>query len=181
MKKVEVELTGITPLLMNSPKYMHETEQIKSGTTKKLKPEEEAERGAYRLESGNLYVPSTAVKGCMLNSATNKKSGKIALKPLVAGGVVVLPEEIDLGRKDFAIDSRTVVIKSTRGRILRHRPKVSEWKLKFQILFNEKFFDSEVIKMLLTEGGQRIGLLDFSPRHYGSFGMFEVSKFKEIN
>jgi hypothetical protein len=181
MKTIQVELKGVTPLLMNNPAMMlvdgDKVKVTKSTTVPNAKAE--AEVKTYRMKNGNLYVPSTAVKGCMINAASYKKAGKFTLKPLIAGGVMILPDEIDLGTKDYEIDSRTVVIRATKGRILCHRPKVPNWTLKFKLQYNEQLIaDASIIRMGLDEAGQRIGLLDFRPQKNGSFGMFEVVSWK---
>ena len=76
------------------------------------------------------------------------------------------------------MDIRTVVIQ--RARVVKARPMIKEWKAKFQLKYNENLIGkSSIVKDLLIEAGQRIGLLDFRPQKMGSFGMFEVTKWEE--
>lgn len=178
MKEIEVEIQGVTPLLMNSPKAMLDPQPEVKQAKKRYDPAEEAEKVAYRTDKGKLYVPATAIKGSMVNAAAYKKAGKYALRPLIAGGVRVKGMEIVLDNKDYAIDARTVVIQ--RNRVVKWRPRLDAWKLNFVLVYNDKMLTPEHIKPCLVEAGERVGLLDFRPQKLGEFGMFKVNKFKVI-
>ena len=177
MKKIEVEIEGVTPLLMNSPKAMLEESNESVQKTKKRNHKDDAEKVAYRMKNGNLYVPSEAVKGCLINASSYKKAGKYALKPLIAGGVRIEPREIDLGTDKYELDIRTVVIQ--RSRVPKARPRLEKWSIKFDIVYNQDLIaNPEIIKQCLEEAGQRVGILDFRPQHNGSFGMFTLKEWK---
>lgn len=179
MKTVKVEITGTSPLLMNSPKGMLEDvgSKVKSKTEKR-DSSKEAEKVAYRTKKGELYVPAEAIKGCLVGAASYKKIGKYAARPMIAGGVFIQPHEIILGVKDYEVDLRTVVIQ--RQRVVKARPRIDSWKLSFELQYNEKLIgNSEIVKSILEEAGERVGLLDFRPQKLGSFGMFKVTKWQE--
>jgi hypothetical protein len=181
-KKVIVEITGKTPILMNNPRSMMFEEEAKGSvvsTTRKRDPVAEAETRAYRMKDGNLYIPAEALKGCLVNAASYKKFGKYSAKPIIAGCVQILPQQISLKTKDYDIDERTVVIRG-RGRVIRARPMVDKWKLTFELEYDAGFIQSSnLIREILEEGGQRIGIMDFRPAKLGSFGMFRVTKWDE--
>jgi hypothetical protein len=180
MKKVKVELTGITPLLMNNPKSMIDKSMNKEvkQTTEKYDLEGEAKKLAYVTDEGELYVPAEAIKGALINAASYKKIEKYAAKPIIAGGVFILTPQILLNTKKYDLDVRTVVIQ--RMRVVKGRPMIKNWKLSFEMSYNEKLIQrSSIIKDILIEAGQRIGILDFRPQKNGSFGMFEVTKWQE--
>ena len=177
MKTVEVELTGVTPLLMNSPKSMLEPNKGTKLKTKKYDQEEDAEKGAYRTDSGELYVPAEAIKACIVGAAAYRKFGKYAARPIVAGGVYITPRQIELGTKDYDIDLRTVVIQ--RSRVVKARPRLDEWKIKFTLKYNENLIaDDSLLRPIFEDAGQRVGLLDFRPQKLGEFGQFEVTKWQ---
>lgn len=182
MKDVKVEIVGETPLLMNNPRSMLFEDEQKSkviSTTARRDSAAEAELRVYKMKDGNLYIPSEAIKGCLVNAASYKKFGKYSAKPIIAGSVRILPSEISLGVKTYEIDIRTVVIQK-KSRIIRSRPKVEKWKATFTLRFDEKFIQSgDLVKEILIEGGQRVGLLDFRPQKLGDFGMFKVTKWEE--
>jgi hypothetical protein len=181
-RTVMVEITGKTPILMNNPRSMMFEEEAKGSvvsTTRKRDPVAEAETRAYRMKDQTLYIPAEALKGCLVNAASYKKFGKYSAKPIIAGTVQILPQQISLKTKDYEIDERTVVIRG-RGRVIRARPMVSKWKLNFELEYDAGFISSgNLIREILEEGGQRIGIMDFRPAKLGSFGMFKVTKWDE--
>lgn len=177
MKKIFVEITGVTPLLMNNPAAMLLPKTGLTRTTEKRDPQKEAESVLYINSDKKLYVPSTAIKGSMINAASYKKFDKYSAKPMIAGGMMILPEQVLLNTQKWEIDLRTVVIQ--KARVPKARPKVNEWKLNFEIVYNDKLFRGELLKPILEEAGERVGLLDFRPAKLGSFGMFKVTKWKE--
>jgi len=184
IKRIKVELTGKTPILMNNPKSMISDEEEKGSsvisTTKKRNSKLEAEGRTYRMKDGTLYVPAEALKGCLVNAASYKKFGKYSAKPIIAGCVQVLPMQISLNTKEFEVDERTVVI-MRRGRVIRARPMIENWKISFELEYDAGFIQSgNLIREILEEGGQRVGIMDFRPAKMGSFGMFKITKWEEL-
>lgn len=180
MKTIQVEIEGISPLLMNSPKSMinQMTDSSLKKTTQKRDVKKDAEKLAYIKDNGELYVPAEAIKGCLVNAASYKKVGKHSARPIISGGVFITPAQIGLGTKDYKIDVRTVVIQ--KSRIVKGRPVIEKWKLSFELIYNESLIsEPNLIREILEEGGQRVGILDFRPAKLGSFGMFKVTKWKE--
>lgn len=175
MKTIEVTIEGVTPLLMNSPKGMLDPQPKDKSRLKNVDHVKEAEKVAYRTSKGELFIPSVAIKGCLVNASSWKKVGKFALKPIMAGAVRVNPYEVCLGTKEYEVDKRTVVIQ--RNRVPKARPMLKEWKAKFEIVYNETMIEPDLIRKCLEDGGERVGLLDFRPQKNGEFGCFKVLKF----
>jgi len=179
MKNIKVEITGLSPLLMNNPASMIDeaSNQMKQ-KTQKHNLGEEAKKLLYEDKKGNLYIPSEAIKGCLIGASSYKKIGKFSARPMIAGGVFITPQEIPLNKNEYDLDVRTVVIQ--RARVVKARPKVEDWKAEFEISYNEKLIgNAEIIKAILEEAGERVGILDFRPAKLGSFGRFKVSKWQE--
>ncbi len=87
-------------------------------------------------------------------------------------------KEISLGTNKYVIDTRPVVIQ--RARVLKSRAKLEKWKISFTIVYSEQLIaDPQIIKTVLEEAGQRIGIMDFRPQKAGMFGCFNVIKFTE--
>ncbi len=176
MKKINVEIEGVTPLLMHSAQNMTRTSTTKN-PAKQYDDEKEAENVAYRTKKGILYVPSRCLKACIVNASSWYKFGKKSAKPIVAGCTRIEPVEIELGTKTYEIDLRPVVIQ--RARILRARPRLDTWILKFTLLYNDEIInDTNILKTILNEAGQRIGLLDNRPQKYGENGCFKIKSWK---
>lgn len=176
MRTIQVELKG-DKILMNNPACMLQ-QQSRKMKTKEYDMNKEAEIRLYKTAEGKLYVPSTAVIGSLIKGASWKKKGKNALAPLIAGGCRIKAEEILLTPNEYTVDLRTVVIQ--RQRIMRARPKVTDWKLNFEIEYNEFMLNDEDIKDCLKDAGERVGLLDFRPANRGSFGTFVITKWKVL-
>ena len=180
MKKIEIELIGVTPLLMNNPESMMRPKPPVVPGTKKYEPKKEAERLAYKNEKGELYIPSTAIKACMIGAASYKKAGKYALRPFIAGGIRICDSKISLGIKNYEIHTTTVVIK--KNRVMKWRPMIKNWKVTFVMEYNPTLLPNpqEMIIDILDEAAERVGLLDWRPAKNGEFGQLYVNSWKEV-
>ena len=183
MRKVNVEIEGTTPLLMNNPQSMIDEQlgERKETTGQKTKSRKQKEKDAdvlaYKKKNGELYIPAEAIKGCLLNGASWKKFGKYSAKQVMASAVRIHPEQVGIGKKSYTYDVRTVVIQ--RNRVVKLRPRIEKWKASFELWWDENLISSpDLVKPILVEAGQRVGLLDFRPQKTGPFGCFEVIKFE---
>ena len=180
MKKIQVTIKGITPLLMNRYSVEAYMEQQKGRrVSKTYDPKEEAEKSAY-WSSGKkkeLIIPATVMLASMLNGASWHKINKRSAKSVLAGSVRIEPEEISLGTDKYDIDTRAVVIQ--KARVPKSRATLKNWEASFTIVYNDKLIaDTSIIEAVLEEAGQRIGICDFRPSKGGSFGCFEIKKFE---
>ncbi len=185
MKTINVEIEGVTPILMHSAESMGKAKTVKKNPAKQYDAVKDAEEVAYRNKNKELYLPSRCLKACFINGAAWRKFGNKGAKPIIAGCTRIEPYEIVFyngkGKvlKDYEIDLRPVVIQ--RARIMRARPRIDEWKLKFNIIYEDKIIaDADILKEILEESGQRVGLLDNRPQKYGENGTFKVTKFKVL-
>lgn len=183
MKKIEIEIRGNGEgLLMHSAANM-EAQTMKKNPAKQYDPKKDAENVAYRNKKGQLIVPSRCLKAAILNGAAWHKFGKNSAKPIIAGCTRIEPTELVLldekGKPitKYEIDRRPVVIQ--RSRIIRSRPLIKKWKIKFDLIYNEDVIgDPMVIHKILEEAGLRVGILDNRPHgSYGENGTFDVTKF----
>jgi hypothetical protein len=93
---------------------------------------------------------------------------------------MAIPEvDCSLGTKDFEVDSRSVVIPATGGRIMAHRPRIDEWQLSFTLEVDENMFDEQTARILVDDAGSKVGLGDFRPARKGPFGRFKVVNWKK--
>jgi hypothetical protein len=81
--------------------------------------------------------------------------------------------------KDYEVDSRPVTIPSTKGKVMRHRPRFDQWSMRFTLRINEDILPVDFVQLLLTEGGQQIGIGDFRPEKSGPFGTFQITSWQE--
>lgn len=180
MKKITATIEGITPLLMNQFNVQGALEQAKGRrVTKTYDANEEAEKSAYWSSTGKkeLIIPSMILYASILNASSFHKVGRRSAKSILAGSIRVEPMEIPLGTKDYEVDIRPVVI--NRARVLKGRARLDKWKATFTIVYNEKQIpNSDIIRTILEEAGERIGIMDFRPQKGGPHGTFRVVDFK---
>lgn len=182
---VDVEIKGSAALLQH--RFGEQAEisvgkQSRRVNINERDPREEATAVAYIDKNGELYHPAAAIIRLLREAgAGHKQKGtRKAIKYIVPAAVRSTEETIPLfngdgGRaKHFEVDSRPVVIPATKGRIMRHRPRLDTWSAKFTLAINEDILSNETIHQLLTEGGESIGIGDYRPM----FGTFQVMLWK---
>ncbi len=175
LQKIDVSLSGITPLLMH--RYpMESIEAIDKKT-----PKEQAEIAAYRTPQNELYVPGTAIQRALVDAATfSKGKGRASLQRSAAACIMVSPEYVLLGTNEYLIDTRSVVIPATKGRTPRYRPRFDKWKISFSLEYDDALITGEQIRKIVDDMGTRVGLLDFRPACKGSFGRSVVVEWRVV-
>lgn len=177
MKQIEVEITGIAPLLQNRFP-VEDFGQNQSKVKKKVyDPKEEAEKKLYKNPNGEIYQPSEHIYQTIRRAAIDFKfEKKKSYKDVITSGIVVTPDEIPLIFDKYDVDTRPVVIQ--RARVLCWRPKFNQWKLKFNIIIlDDENISVPVLKEILEKAGGTKGIGDYRPR----FGRFMVTSFQEVN
>src|SRR5215471_741776 len=176
IKSIGVTIKGTSPLLMHA----FPLEPIEA--IEKQSAERQAEHAAYRDESngGGLYVPGVNLQRALIAAATySKGKGRASLQKPAAACLQVSPEHLDLGLKTYAIDSRPVVMPSTKGRILRHRPRIEAWQLTFDLDYDDTLLKATEVRTIVDNAGARVGLCDYRPEKKGPFGKFIVTEWKD--
>lgn len=183
MKTYLAVIEGTTPLLQHRFDDAGEMEaSSRKIHVKAQDPREAAEKCAYRNAAGELYIPGAAIARMLREAgASHKQRGsRKSLKFVIPAAVLVCEDQIVLrdhegnALTDFEVDSRAVVIPSTKGRVMRHRPKLNQWHAEFTLEIDDDMLEPNLIHQLLIEGGSKIGLLDYRPEKGGPFGKFAV-------
>jgi len=185
MISIHVKIEGQTPLLMN--RFTEAAEiKVSSGTSaavkskSKLSPREQAATKAYADDDGNLFIPGPNIFACIIQAGTFHKIGKksvTTLKSSLIPAAVSLTDIVcDLDTKDFEVDSRSVVIPSTGGRIMCHRPRLDSWACSFTLEVDEDMFHTDFVREIVEDAGRKVGLGDFRPSRKGPFGKFAISE-----
>jgi len=179
-KKIDVEIRGLTPLLMNRLN----PESLKSKTRMRMEQystAEDAKNSAYIAEidgKRQLYIPQEALYSMIIGTAKQYKIRRMSLASLLAGTMRVEPEKVPLGTDKYEVDERAVVIQNQR--VLKGRAKLPKWKAKFQLVYDSRRLPEGIeatLKEILEDAGSRMGLLDYRPQHKGWFGTFAVESF----
>ena len=171
MKTIDVKIEGLSALLMHA--YPLQTIEA----MEKKSPAEQAELSVYRdPETGELYIPGPNVQRALVSGASySKGKGRGNLSRVAAACLLVSPERIGLGVREYAIDSRPVVVPATKGRVLRHRPRLEKWRCSFELEYDETLLTEAQARRIVDDTGSRVGLLDFRPEKRGPFGRFMVT------
>ena len=180
--KISVTIEGVTPLLMNRFTEANEV-QVSGGTSATYKsgkgtPREQAEPKRYADKNGVLYIPGPNIFATLVAAGVFHKVGKSKLTTmktsLIPAGVMVDELVCSLGTDQWEVDSRSVVIPSTGGRIMCHRPRVDEWECPFTLDIDESMFSPALVRAIVDDAGKKIGLGDYRPSRKGPFGRFVV-------
>jgi hypothetical protein len=174
IKKVGFRIKGQSALLMHRFPF-EPIEAIEKKTA-----EEQAEYAAYRhSQTKELFIPAIALQRALVSAATySKGKGRASLQKPVAACVMVEPEYLLLGKKNYEIDLRPVVVPATKGRIMRARPRLDEWEVEGQISYDDSILKETELRKIVDDAGSRVGLLDFRPEHKGPFGRFIVVEWR---
>lgn len=184
MKNLKVTWKGITPLIMHSCQCVNPlhpiAKELRKYTSKKKKTDEdyeiisnlEWEAGAYWKDGLGLYIPAENVEATIVNGAKANKKGTDIEKYC---DVTDLYIPFDYGEnltKDELIhnfeyrDTRVMTV--MRARINRTRPRFDQWKIVFNLRYDENKIDLDVIVNAMEYAGSYVGLCDSRPK-YGKF------------
>jgi hypothetical protein len=172
--KITCTIKGQSPVLMNRFPL------VPIEGLAKLTPADQAEHAAYRDEATKqLFIPGVAVQRCLTNAAKfSKGKGRSSLQTEICACLMVNPERILLGTTNYTIDTRPVVIPATKGRILKHRPRLDNWQATFELEYDPTLLKESQLRRVVDDAGCRVGLLDFRPEKKGPFGRFAVVNWK---
>lgn len=184
--KIFVKIAGVSPILMN--RFTEENEiKVSSGVSAvsisgKGTPREQAIKKAYIDNEGCLYIPGQNIYSSIIEAGKFHKTGRTKItttkSSLVPAGIAINELICPLNTKEFEVDSRSVVIPATGGRIMCYRPRIDEWQLSFTLDVDEKMFDEKTVRLLVDDAGSKCGLGDFRPQRKGTFGRFKVVEWK---
>jgi hypothetical protein len=180
--EIKVKIKGITPLLMH--KFNEEDLESKTKRDKNMLPRECAEHSAYRTKNNELFIPAHCIFCSIMEAGKYHKIGKNKIttqkSSLIPAGLSIEEKECSLGTKDFEVDSQSVVVPATGGRIMAHRPRLDEWETSFIIHIDTTLFNERLIREIIDDAGTKCGVLAYTPRHKGWFGKFKVTEWKVL-
>lgn len=192
MKTIQVELKGISPLIMHSCRSMNPLDPLKielqALTDKRKKTEEDLRRisdiewelSLYWDDTIGLYIPAENLEATVRDGAKNAKKGKhiergfncLEMMVPLNIGEKVTKEQM---RNDYRFrDVRPMVV--NRGRVMRTRGRFNMWRCDFTASYDESILNFGDIVDALEYAGKYVGLCDSRPR-YGKF----VSKITELD
>jgi hypothetical protein len=188
--KIKVRIQGVTPLIMNrfhDEAAQNATAGTSGASTAQARgtPLEIAEKKLYLGLNGKPMIPQPNLLRCLVDGGYFHKAGKrqITTKKtsLLYAALDIEGAEIKLTHKEpWRVDTRAVVIPSTGGRILCHRPMFDDWQLDFVLEVDTTIINVKLLRQIVDDAGSRIGLGDFRPQCKGPYGRFKVTLWQEI-
>lgn len=188
MKKYEIEIEGITPLVWNRQKM--ELREIIKNLKKDELEENELKNWKMKAETnnGNAIIPPEWIIGCLVNSAKEtrivphfattksqtytKYISNIKISP---GEPIIAGKAKDLKRKDAMLSSQGK--SNMGGKVLRCHPILEKWKATFELIDTVERMKKAELELLLKWGGQAVGIGD---QRIFNFGRFEIKNIKEV-
>lgn len=187
-KSASFMIQGKTGLLCNSPASMEQPKPKKGGTKGTQVVYDDQEEAASRLyvDDGKYCFPGIGIRNAMVRAAgdwkplSGKKRGTLTSS---VAHIMVSPELIpiigisDKPLKAYTIDRRRVKVQG-QG-VIRCRPLFPEWKMKFNILYDDEILGTTLEDLhvmfagLLDDAGRRFGIGDYRPACRGWFGQFK--------
>lgn len=184
MRTIEVSIQGVSPLLFNKPdiESMMQTSEKRQAVGR---PDEAFLNKLYRNVEGFVYQPFTHLEGTLVESAKQfkvKGNGKATYSKIFGYCVSVEPMEIihEIQPNGNIEHFVTTAVRKQGGRIIVDRPMLRDWKLSFNIEYDEEEVPLQVLKDILDNAGKRVGIGDWRPQKKGKFGKFIVTKFNEL-
>lgn len=187
---VNIKLVGITPLICNR---FHDEAAMSatSGTrtsamaTDRGSPKDIATKKLYLGVDGAPCIPQPNLLRCLIDGGTFHKVGKSQVttqsKSMLFGAFDIPAAEIAIqNAQPWTVDTRAVVIPSTKGRILAHRPRFDDWSLEFEAIIDTTIVNEKLMRQIIDDAGNRVGLGDFRPSKKGPYGRFRVDLWQVI-
>jgi hypothetical protein len=186
--RFRAHIVGVSALLMNSPAGMRAaSDELKRSSESNVPlPGVEAESKAYRLSTGELYIPPAAIRGSMVEAGkefrnpTNKRA--TLTKPVAAALGAPASEAFVLHDGDgapvlqYVLDSRRAVVQ--KQGIVRSRARINPpWQAWIEFSYDASLIAAEQLAVVLAAAGHKVGILDFRPQKSGPYGRFAVHEF----
>ena len=184
MAKVQLTLTGTSPLLMHNARLSDPFDEVvremKAISGKRKKTDEdhlelarlEFAGGLYHDADLGPYIPGENIQRCIQEAAKLTREGK-----QVERGMLVLTDVNPLiyrGPRDITTmweDKNFVLRKSvkvTTSRIIRTRPMFTEWQADCEIQIDTSMLEMKDVQRFADAAGSFVGIGDWRPR-YGRF------------
>ena len=185
--KLQIEITGKTPLLLH--RFTDEDQLAASAGSRSSiandsnPARDEAAKSLYLDEQGRSIMPGPNIFRSLIDAGKFHKVGRTKVTTLKSSLVAaaasieefVVPIE---SAGDWKVDTRPVRIPATGGRILRHRPCYDDWRLRFTLNLDVAVISEKLMREIMDDAGNKIGLGDFRPDCKGPFGKFAVTRWE---
>jgi hypothetical protein len=186
---IEIEIQGVTPLICN--RFTDEAALISTSGDRgssagmdRGTPLEIAQSKLYLGLNGKPMITSPNLLRSIVDGGLFTKIGKKQVttqkSSLLYACLGIEAAEVEIiHQQPWRVDTRPVVIPSTGGRILCHRPMFDDWKLDFEVELDTSIINAKLMRQIIDDAGKRVGLGDFRPIRKGPFGKYVVARWAE--
>jgi len=199
MKTYLIELTGNTPLMHHRMSEKAQMELLFKNKEKKKKvkddtrtPRDIAQEAVYQNDDGTYYIPSGYLRGAFSHCAGDYKqtSSKKSYKAIAGGVFIPTSDRFTLLHPETnkPIDNFEVQIDKGCNRnmgkgtaVIICRPRFDKWKIKATVMIDNDLISPEMTQQIVEDSGRRSGIGSFRVSNGGTYGMYSVTQFKEIN
>ena len=188
---IRIEVAGVTPLICNrftDAQAQNSTNGVRgsSAAVERQSPQDIAMSKLYLGLDGKPMIPQPNLLRCLVDGGSFHKAGKKQIttqkSSILYACLDIEAAEIPIIHKQpWRVDTRAVVIPSTGGRILTHRPLFDDWKLEFVVHLDTSIVGPGVFRQIVDDAGSRIGLGDFRPSKKGPYGRFRVDHWQAVD
>jgi len=192
MKRFEVEINGISPLLQHKmpDEELQKLLGIKSEKIKSKEvctPREIAQRHAYT--DGKKYLLKleyirqafkAASADYKMKSSTRRSYKSVApsvFRPV--GEFTPLLDEQNKPCTSFEVDIQKAT-NHRAGAVAVCRPRWDRWQAKFQVQIDTDVLPEETALEILESAGRHVGIGSYRIRCGGYYGAFEIRSFKQL-
>lgn len=130
--------------------------------------------GLYLNEYDQIIIPSNVLEAAFVNGAKKTKSGKQAQAGLFVHEDAILKfphSTLSIGELWNMPEYRLAVgVRVQTSRIMRTRPKFTEWGIDATIVYDEGIFNRNKVLDIIKTSGDIVGVGDWRPK----YGRFEV-------
>lgn len=156
---------------------------------------EEWKRTVLTTTDGQLYLPQTAVFGCLREAARYTRRGRGSIQGALAATLQVATERVLIDRylpapittdptQPIYLDIRSVRNPATKARNVRYRVTASAgWGAEFSVLWDKTVVSRGELEAVLRDAGRLVGLGNARTIGYGRFAVnaFTVTELLEVS
>ena len=189
--RIEVEITGITPLMMNKISEatligLRTKEKPSKSQTKDITPRQEAEVKLHITKSGEPYIPIEALMKTLINAGQyirldGKRQASTSKSSLVPGFLTIEDPQLILSHPDWEVDMRPGKNPNGGELVCIVRPRFDKWGFTVTVLLDTLQFSEQKCRELFDIALSRVGLLEFRPSCKGTFGRGKVTHWDVLN
>lgn len=176
MYKIQAKIIGVAPLRFNRFIEIDRNSANKKKMTEEQQKKDALNRSYYDEKKG-FYVPSDALRACIVNGGKKVKVGRGAASKSLEAIMIFDEDQFLLNTKEHKFQSGVVRIPPKTGaRITQYWVVIPKWELSFTANIVDDVFPHNAIKDAIEVAGIYYGLLDGRPQ----LGRFMLKEFNVI-